>query len=164
MVLRCPRQFYRRYILGEKQKPGESIVIGSFFHETLEWNYKTKLASFTDQPLSDAVQYLQDEAVPKVLEEEGGVENIIWDTGLDESRKDAERIMAAYYNTVVPRIQPVGVEERFEILVPGVEVPLIGYVDVRQGMEVGAGDHPGDTVWQPYTSSTRRRASRRPAR
>jgi RecB family exonuclease len=132
MVLRCPRQFYRRYILGEKQRPGESIVIGSFFHETLDWNYKQKIESHADNPLSDAVQYLQDEAVPKVLEEEGGVDNILWDSDLDTARSDAERITSAYYRTVVPRIQPAGTEERFEIRVPGVEVPLIGYLDLRE--------------------------------
>ena len=136
MALRCPRQFQRRYLFHEKQRPGESIVIGSFFHETLDWNYKTKMSTFADQPLSDAVQYLQDEAVPKVIEEEGGVDNILWDNDLDFARSDAERVMSAYYRHVVPRIQPVGTEERFEIRVPGVEVPVIGYVDVRSGMEV----------------------------
>jgi RecB family exonuclease len=136
MVLRCPRQFQRRYIFGEKQRPGESIVIGSFFHETLEWNYRDKIESHIDKPLSDAVQYLQDEAVPKVIEEEGGVDNILWDSDLDTARSDSERIMSAYYKAVVPRIQPVGTEERFEMRVAGVDVPLIGYVDVRSGTEV----------------------------
>jgi hypothetical protein len=131
MVLRCPRQFQQRYLFHRKQKPGESIVIGSFFHETLDWNYSQKIASHVDRPYSEAVQYLQDEAVPKVLEEEGGEDEIVWDTGLDPARKDAERIMSAYYRGVVPRIQPVGVEERFEMLFPGIEVPIIGYVDVR---------------------------------
>jgi RecB family exonuclease len=133
MVLRCPRQFYRRYILGEKQRPGESLVIGSIFHETLEWNYRTKILSGEDQPISDALQYLQDAAVPKVLEEEGGEENVMWDegSGVDNARSESERITTAYYRTVVPRIQPAGVEERFDIYVPGVEVPIIGYVDVR---------------------------------
>jgi hypothetical protein len=136
MVLRCPRQFYRRYILGEKQQPGESIVIGSFFHETLNWNYATKVASHTDQPLSDAVQYLQDVAVPQVIEAEGGLDNILWDSDLDTARTDAERITSAYYRTVVPRIQPVGTEERFEVRVPGVEVPVIGYLDVRESERI----------------------------
>jgi RecB family exonuclease len=131
MVLRCPRQFYRRYILGEKQRPGESIVIGSFFHETLDWNYKTKIESHTDQPLSEVTQYMGDVAVPKVLEEEGGEDNILWDTDLNTAHKDSERIMSAYYRLVVPRIQPVGTEERFEMFFPGIEVPIIGYVDVR---------------------------------
>lgn len=129
MLFRCPRQFQRRYLFGEKERPGEGIVVGSFFHEAIQHNYIQKVESHTDLPLSEVVQYLQDAAVPKVLEEEGGVENIRWDSNLDTARKDAERMTAAYTQVVVPRIQPVGVEDRFEISVPGLHVPVIGYVD-----------------------------------
>ena len=133
MLYRCPRQFRHRYLLGEKERPGESIVIGSFFHETLNWNYAQKVESHVDQPLADAVQYLQDVAVPKVLEESGGEGWVKWDPGssLDNARGDAHRITGAYYHTVVPRIQPVKTEERFEIQIPGVEVPVIGYIDIE---------------------------------
>jgi hypothetical protein len=136
MVMRCPRQFQRRYLFHEKQRPGESIVIGSFMHETLEWNYRTKVDTHTDQPLSDAIQYLGDVAVPKVIEENGGEDEIVWDSDLDTARFDATRITTGYYTKVVPRVQPVGVEERFEIRVPGVEVPIIGYVDVRDSARI----------------------------
>jgi hypothetical protein len=131
MALRCPRQFQRRYLFGEKQRPGEALVIGSFFHETLDFNYKQKIESHVDYPLSDAVQYYGDVAVPKVLEQEGGADNIEWDTDVNAAAADGERIMSAYYNLVVPRIQPVATEERFEMFFPGVEVPVIGFVDVR---------------------------------
>jgi hypothetical protein len=133
MLYRCPRQFRHRYLLHEKERPGESIVVGSFFHKTLNWNYDQKVLSHVDQPLSEAVQYLQDVAVPTVLEENGGSEMVSWDKGssLDAARSDAERITGAYYHTVVPRIQPVKTEERFEIKVEGVEVPVIGYIDIE---------------------------------
>jgi PD-(D/E)XK nuclease superfamily len=130
MLFRCPRQFERRYLHGEKERPGEAIIVGSFFHEPLEWNYKQKIASHADLPLSEIVTYLQDAAVPKVLEEEGGVDNIRWDTNLDTARADAERILSAYAHVVMPRIQPVGTEFKFEIDVEGVPVPILGYVDV----------------------------------
>lgn len=128
MLFRCPRQYQRRYIFGEKERPGEAIVVGSFFHEALQHNYEQKIASHVDLSLSEVTQYLQDAAVPKVLEGEGGVENIRWDTNLDTARYDAERMTAAYMHNVVPRIQPAGVEARFEIAV-GLPIPVIGYVD-----------------------------------
>ena len=136
MLMRCPRQFQHRYLRGEKEKPGESIVIGSMFHETIEWKYRSKIDSHVDAPLSDAVQYLQDVAVPTVLESEGGADNIAWDSDLDAARSDAERITSAYYQTVVPRIQPVSVEQEFRIEIPGVEVPVIGYLDVQDADRV----------------------------
>jgi PD-(D/E)XK nuclease superfamily len=130
MLFRCPRQFGRRYLHHEKERPGEALVVGSFFHEALDFNYKQKIESHQDLPLSEVVQFLGDVAVPKVLEEEGGANWIRWDTDLNTAHKDAERITAAYGHVVMPRIQPVGVEFKFEIDVEGVPVPIIGYVDV----------------------------------
>lgn len=122
--------------MGEKERPGEAIVVGSFMHKTLEWNYRTKIQSHEDQPLSDAVQYLHDVAVPKVLEQEGGADNVSWDSDLPSAVSDAERITAAYYRTVVPRIQPTETEAKFTIEIPEVEVPVIGFIDVQDEARV----------------------------
>jgi hypothetical protein len=130
MLFRCPRQFERRYLHHEKERPGEAIVVGSFFHETLDHNYKQKITSGEDLPLSEIVQFLHDAAIPKVLEEEGGIDNIRWDSNLDTARSDSERITSAYAHVVMPRIQPIGTEFKFDIDVDGVPVPIIGYVDV----------------------------------
>lgn len=136
MLRRCPRQFQQRYIRGKKEAPGESLVIGSFFHETMEWNYRQKIESHEDRPLSEVVEYLGDAAVPKVLDEAGGADEIRWDVGgdtalaVDRARSDAERITSAYHASVLPRIQPTAVEQRFEWKPEGVPVKIIGYLDV----------------------------------
>ena len=131
MLLRCPRQFQRRYLFGEKEKPGENLFVGSSFHETMEWNYAQKIESHTDYPLTDALQYLHDAAIPKVLEESGGTEEIVWDSDEEKARADLNRITQAYYSRVVPRIQPVKAEEKFSLDFEGVEVPVIGYIDTE---------------------------------
>jgi hypothetical protein len=136
MLMRCPRQFQHRYLREEKERPGGNLVIGGFFHKTLEWNYEQKIESHRDHSLSDAVQYLHDIAVPKVIEESGGQDWIAWDTTLEDARSDAERITGAYYRTVVPRIQPTQVEQKFSLDIPGVEVPVIGYIDVQEAERV----------------------------
>jgi len=136
MLNRCPRQFQRRYLFHEKEKPGEALVVGSTFHQTLEWNYQQKIASGTDQPLSDAVQFLNDVAVHEAIRESGGVDNIRWDTDPETVRSDSERIMAAYYRHVVPRVQPVAVEEQFSLAFDSIHVPIIGYIDTREAERV----------------------------
>jgi len=138
MLYRCPRQFQHRYLRGEKERPGGNLMIGSFFHKTLEWNYGQKIQSHRDEPLADAIQYMHDVAVPKVLEEDAGGDpnEVSWDTTFDDARSDAERITGAYYRTVVPRIQPQSTEQKFEIDIPGVEVPVIGYIDVQESNRV----------------------------
>jgi hypothetical protein len=138
MFRRCPEQFRHRYILGEKEKPGEALVIGSMFHGALEFNYEQKITTFVDRPLGEVVEYLGDVVVPKVLEDDGGAENISWDSGDPRkgevvARNDSERIMSSYYKTVVPRIQPTVVESKFTVEDERLPVPLIGYIDLQAG-------------------------------
>lgn len=120
---------------GLKERPGESLVIGSVFHEALEFNYRDKIDTHEDKPLSEVIEYLGDAAVPKVLEESGGKDEIRWDTegdttmAVDRARSDAERITSAYHTAVVPRIQPVAVEQRLEWWPDTFPIPIIGYLD-----------------------------------
>lgn len=141
MFRRCPEQFRHRYILGEKERPGEGLVIGSAFHEGLEYNYAQKIASHEDRPTAEVVEYLQDVGVPKVLEEQGGADEISWDSndavkGVEVLRRDSERILIRYHEDVVPRMQPIALEEEFYLRDPRLIVPILGYVDVRTGFEV----------------------------
>jgi PD-(D/E)XK nuclease superfamily len=143
MFRRCPEQFRHRYILGEKERPGEALVVGSAFHEGLEFNYAQKISTHVDRPLDEVVEYLQDEAVPKVIEEAGGAEEIAWDVGdyhkgVQTLRKDSERMLVRYHSDVVPRIQPLALEEEFYLHDPSLIVPLLAYVDLRTGYEDGA--------------------------
>jgi len=147
MFRRCPEQFRHRYILGEKERPGEALVVGSAFHEGLEFNYEQKMASFVDRPTAEVVEYLQDVGVPKVIEEHGGEDNIAWDKdpakGVETLRRDSERILIRYHEQVVPRIQPVALEEELFIRHASLPVPIIGYIDVRAGSEVHFDNGPG---------------------
>ena len=138
MFRRCPEQFRHRYLLGEKERPGEGLVIGSAFHEGIEFNYAQKIESHVDRPTAEVVEYLQDVGVPKVLEEQGGADEISWDSndpvkGVDLLRRDSERILIRYHEDVVPRLQPIALEEQLFIRDPRLVVPIIGYVDVRTG-------------------------------
>lgn len=153
MFRRCPEQFRHRYILGEKERPGEALLIGSALHEGLEFNYGQKLTSFEDRPTAEVVEYLQDVGVPKVLEENGGEDNIAWDAdaakGVKLLRSDSERMLIRYHEDVVPRIQPIGLEEKFFLHDERLPVPVIGYVDVRAGSLVQEPDDPNAEIWVP---------------
>lgn len=134
MFRRCPRQFQQRYLLGRKEPPGEGLIVGNFFHSTLSYNYAQKIASHEDRPLSELVEYLEDEAVPMVVEAAGGVNEIRWDLpdpqqALDVARSDSTRITSAYHRQVLPRMQPVATEQRMEWHAEGIPVPIIGFLD-----------------------------------
>ena len=50
MYLRCPRQYYHRYVEGHKEPPGWAMVAGLSGHEALEMNNLTKIDTGEDLP------------------------------------------------------------------------------------------------------------------
>src|SRR3989338_2205413 len=53
MFLRCPRQYHYRYVLGIRTPASGAMVQSRVWHETVERNYRQKIASHTDLPLED---------------------------------------------------------------------------------------------------------------
>jgi len=138
MLSRCPEQFRNRYVLHKKERPSAALTIGSGFHSALKFNYSQKVDSHEDRKLSEVIEYLQDEGWPKVVADDGGVDEIRWDDGQtpDDGRRDAERMTSAYYKLVVPRVQPITAEQKFSVRVPNVQVPIIGYIDQETETEI----------------------------
>ena len=69
------------------------------------------------------VEYLQDVGVPRCSRKQGGADEISWDSndpvkGVDLMRRDSERILIHYHEDVVPRVQPIGLEEQLFIRTP----------------------------------------------
>lgn len=131
MYMRCPNQFRHRYILGEKKRPGEALVLGHAVHSTLEWNFKAKVESHEDFSRDDLVTYFQDEAIPASIasQEEDAGQEIAWDAGVDDAKRRGSAMIDHYRSLVSPRIQPIDAEEEF--LIEGMApVPIIGYPDV----------------------------------
>lgn len=131
MAMRCPEQWRRRYMLGEKARPGSALIVGGAFHGAQEFNYAQKIDSGEDVPTSEVVEFFHDAAWPDKLEEAGGYAEVQWDGKPDELRERGALMVAAYRDNVAPRVQPIAVEQRFEIEL-GLPVPVIGYVDVER--------------------------------
>jgi hypothetical protein len=102
--------------------------MGIVDHRTHELNFQQKIASGVDLPVMEMNgRYIEQwaEAIelngePNWRDDDPGV---MFDRGV--------QMMELYHAKVSPKVQPVGVEERFEIEVPGVPVPLVGYIDVQ---------------------------------
>jgi CRISPR/Cas system-associated exonuclease Cas4 (RecB family) len=136
----CPEQFRRRYLLGEKQPPGAALVWGSADHKTSEFNYQQKIESGEDLPLVEIRDYFAAQ-VDVAVEEAGGLNEMEWKPDeksrkrktIDDVKDRGARLAEAYHLEVAPAVQPEAVEEKFSIEVPGVPVPIIGYLDLVAG-------------------------------
>src|SRR5262245_40977965 len=131
MLIRCPFQFQRRYIHGEKERPGEALVVGSAVHLGLELNFAQKIESFLDLPAAELQEWMQDAGFPRTVaeqQERAGME-IVWDAGLDAARQRSVNMALAYHREVAPRLQPVTVEGWVEADF-GLPVKVIGRFDL----------------------------------
>lgn len=130
MLQRCPEQYRQRYILGRKERPKVAMVLGSATHGAVEFNYRQKIDSGVDLPLKEVVDYFHDESVPKAIARDGGVEEIVWENeSPDDIHARGDKMIRVYHENVVRTVQPVAVELEQRVPVPGVPIPMYGFVD-----------------------------------
>lgn len=134
MYLRCPEQFRRRYIAGEKRPPSIHAHRGSGFHGGVERNYKQKILSREDLPVSDIVESavaafeerLESDGVSFSQEDESrGIKNVI-----GEAKDMTARMSQFWGKEVAPLYQPAMVEEKVTIALPGATHDLMGIIDI----------------------------------
>lgn len=131
MLTRCPEQYRRRYILGERRPPGVSMVIGKGTHAAGETDLRSKMewgellaAEEVADVAADATRRMWQEDEPKLEDgdpDQGGA--------VDE----AVKLAGLYHAKVAPQVAPVAIERAF-ILETGPEFPfdLMGVVDVEE--------------------------------
>lgn len=106
---------------------GIDKLMGAVDHETAAKNFAQKISTETDLPL-DEMEQIYDDCWDEMIEENG---EPVWEKPEEETRALGKRMTHIYHEHVAPLVQPISVENRFELELPGVPVPLIGYVDVE---------------------------------
>lgn len=139
--LTCPESWRRRYIEREKKPTSPALVVGSAFHGAVE-DYLTQRHAGNEKPnMVDAWARSWNQA----LENEAGVE---WGADRPEMHyNDGLRVITHaetldMLNGIALLSNPDGtpmIERRVELRVPGVPVPIIGYIDM-----IDANGVPGD--------------------
>lgn len=143
MYLRCPRQYYHRYIEGLKEPPGFSLAQGLAGHGALERNNLNKIATGEDLPTGTVLEAMNDDWSDRFKEAAGEMVIVcpekkklrkVTDKDVDLSRKDLSDRLFAYMEEDAPSITPVGAEEEWKVDVAG--IPLLAYTDLRTGNAV----------------------------
>ncbi len=125
MYLRCPAQYYFRYVEGVILPPKAAMTRGKAVHHSIETNYKQKIESHEDLPLSDVL-----DVAATAFEIEA--EHTEWEPDETPGSVKDETIQLAglYHTAIAPTVQPVCVEARAEIPLEGTEKTLLGFIDV----------------------------------
>ena len=125
MYLRCPLQYKFRYIDNIIIPPPSTITLGKTIHKTLEENFSQKIKTQKDLPLEYLKDFFSD----------------LWDIEAKETQFDKDEkpgkvkdeginLLTLYHKTHSPKIQPVSVEEEFELEFENSPLKLKGYIDL----------------------------------
>jgi len=130
MYRRCPEQYRRRYIEGEKIPPGVSLLKGGAVHEGIKFNNRQKIETYEDLPGNQII-----DCSVAGFEKRVGEEGYIL-TKDEQSRgakivlgeaKDRVAYMSGFYREeMAPAIQPTLAEERIMVNLP--DIPPVNMV------------------------------------
>jgi len=130
---KCPEQWRRAYLEGDRRPPGIAARIGGGVHHGAEVNHKAKLRTGQDEPLDVVTDAARDHYVRLVrkgvffpADEVSSAKRQIAE-GIDRTVSLAR----LYHAELAPRItRPVLVEEPVYVRPEGLPVPVMGLIDV----------------------------------
>lgn len=143
----CPLQYRMRYLDRVPSADSPASLVGQAVHTALERNFLEKRRSGYDLDMDEAADIYDD----------------VWDARLppgaasgpsadefDEAYASGQSVLELYLTEVAPKVIPHLVEHRFRFDIPGVQVQLVGTVDLidRTGVVI---DHK--TSWRAYPES-----------
>lgn len=134
MVARCPEQYRRRYICGERIPPGIALLQGSAFHVGVEVNMRQKIESREDLPAPEIVEaaaagFEERVAGGYVLSDEESARGAALVLG--NAKDQLAGLMWCHAVEQAPDYQPVAVEHKTRILFPHATHDMLAVTDLR---------------------------------
>jgi hypothetical protein len=142
---RCPEAFRRKHVLGEKEPVRGAPHTGSAVHKALEVAIRFQMEQGEQLRVKRVEEVYQDAFSTRLAREldrgapdwgKDGRGDKRYDLTEDAWRRRGETALHAYLDQALPQLRPIATEEMFAVSVPGVPVPLCGYIDVRQPGEM----------------------------
>lgn len=132
MLAKCGVQFERRYLLGERLRPGMGAVTGTGVDRSVTHNLQTRMDSGKAAPESDCLDAARD-AVEREWEL-GVAEDADFKRNGSQARAkavdDAVRLAQLHYRTVAPTIFPAAVQREWVIDDSSSGAQLVGTIDI----------------------------------
>lgn len=132
MYLRCPRQYYWRYVKDVRERPQAIMVDGSAVHKALELSLREKMEKAT-LPSADTMMdaYL-------THWRENRADDMVFREGEDNEEAVhnlSRRLLCDYHKDHAPRVEPKMVEQRFDTVVSPLHIPMRGVIDLVDTQE-----------------------------
>ena len=120
MYLACPESWRRKYIAKEPTVSSPALIFGSAIHNTVEQYVQ----------VGGDLLSIWSEKWAGQMEKEGG--NVLWGMSSPEDsyNKGIQLLSDKGVIDTLKMIKPKSIEMKVELRVPGVPVPIIGYIDL----------------------------------
>lgn len=126
----CPAQWFRASVLQDYQKPSAAAAVGTSLHKGVEVGYREKINTGEVPPVS----LMTDAAVSEFHDLVKSDENLEFKEGESFSgfEQDLVKGVKDYHATIMPVIDPVGVEVRYTLPMDGLETieSVSGTIDI----------------------------------
>lgn len=157
MYLRCPRQYYHRYVREISRPPGISLILGTGTHKALETTHHHIVDYATPAPIEMVLATFSDsfdqnaKEVPETewKEDEGNTKGGVKDAGL--------KLVSLYNRDFAPKVKPQvkndvrGIERKITTNVAG--VPMVGYIDLIDTNDDAVMTHEEQTLLRDNSKS-----------
>lgn len=135
MFCRCGEQYRRRYIENEIVPPNVALIRGKSVHIARDTNLSQKVTSGENLPLDAVVEAGRDAVVAEFtgevrLDDEENGEPLTAEAAKGHTIDQVARLTACDYVVHQVGIQPVLVEKRITVEVPGLGRDIVGILDV----------------------------------
>ena len=143
----CPLQYRMRYVERAPTRDSPASLVGQAVHAALERNFLVKRRSGRDLALEEAAEVFDDVWAARLPP--GAAAGPSGDD-YDSAYASGQSILELYLAEIAPGVMPHLIEHRFRFDIPGVQVQLVGTVDLvdRNGVVI---DHK--TSVRPYPES-----------
>ena len=143
----CPLQYRMRYVERVPTTDSPASLVGQAVHAALERNFLEKRHSGYDLEQDEAAEIYDDVWISRLPP--GSASGPSADE-FEEAYASGQSVLDLYLTEVAPSVIPHLIEHRFRFDIPGVQVQLVGTVDLidRNGVVI---DHK--TSWRAYPES-----------
>jgi len=129
MGAKCMEQVRWRYVEGERAPPGIALLVGSSVHAARELDLVRKRDTGAPLPEGDVVDAAATDFDRRLAEEE----RVIYDDGENAGtgKDQAVSLARLHSREVTPKLEPLHVERKLRVAIPGLEHEIEGTLDLQ---------------------------------
>src|SRR6185503_11680171 len=137
MLSRCGEQYRRRYLEGDREAPGVSMLVGRGVDAAVNANLRQKIATKALLSIEEVSTLARDTVTGEFSATEVRLIDDEVSDGLEKTKgkavDKAVRLSRCHAQQLAPELEPTEVQRKWLVEMPNYPMDLTGYIDVQEG-------------------------------